>query len=375
MQMGLASRVYEVDDAWEFYELACQRGWTDGAPVLPPTEQRVTAILDYLQRDPQEVLGLMPPKGGKVTVEKVAINAAMAGCLPEFVPIVIAAIECVLETSDSQHFNLKGVNETTNPVTPLIIVSGPAVNQLGFHYHENAFGGGNASRANVTVGRALRLVLWNGSGARPGVTDMTSLGHPGKFSFCIAENPSPEENPWTKLNVEWGYDPQQSIVVVFGCEAPRNILTYEGGSVTRNSLGILRLMADSMATPGSNNGHLLGQILAVFGPKTASTLKADGWTKETVRTFLWEEARNNLKSLVERGFHDPATGNQAWRAHIPWLDQTNLQNRAPITEREENILIAVTGGRRLQWNAICHGWGYFGGYAVARPIQFPGLSA
>lgn len=375
MVRKLASKVYTVKDAWEFYELACRSGWTDGAPVLPPTEERVTAMLDYLKRDPQETLGIMPPKEGRVTIEKVAINAAMAGCLPEYLPVVIAAVECVLEQRDQQHFNLKGVLDTTNPVTPLIVVSGPAVDALGFHYYENAFGGGNGSRANTTVGRALKLAIWNGSGARPGITDMTSLGHPGKFSFCIAENPNPAENPWTKLNVEWGCPPEQSIVMVFGCEAPRNILTYEGGSVTRDNLGVLRLMADSMATPGSNNGHLLGQILVAFGPKTARSLSEDGWTKEAVRRFLWEEARNKLEYLIRRGFHDPEVGNGSWRTHIPWFDQTNPENKAPIVEREENILITVTGGNRLKWNAICHGWGYFGGYAVAKPIRLPGRAA
>lgn len=373
MTAKLTSGVHDVEDAWEFYELACRNGWTDGAPVLPPTVEKVTEMLDYLKRDPQEVLGIMPLKEGIVTIEKVAINAAMAGCLPEHLPVVIAATECVLENRDQQHFNLKGVIDTTNPVTPLIVVSGPVVEKLDFHYLENVFGGGNGSRANTAVGRALKLIIWNGTGARPGLTDMTSLGHPGKFSYCIAENPRSEENPWTKLNEEWGYTSDQSMVMVFGCEAPRNILTYEGGSVTRDNLGILRLMADSMATPGSNNGHLLGQILVAFGPKTARSLAEDGWTKESVRKFLWEEARNKLEDLVRRGFHDMSIGNQAWRNYIPWFDQTNPQNRAPIVEKEENILITVTGGNRLQWNAICHGWGFFGGYAVTRPVKFPGV--
>lgn len=370
MTTKLVSKVYAVQDAWEFYELAHRSGWTDGLPVLPPTEERVRAMLEYSQRDPAEVLGSMPPMGGQVSIEKVAINAVMAGCVPEYFPVVVAAVECVLENRDKQHFNLRGVVDTTNAVTPLIIVSGPAVSQLGFHYHENAFGGGNASRANATVGRALRLVIWNGSGARPGTTDMTSLGHPGKYSYCIAENPNPDENPWTKLNVEYGYPADQSIVMVFACEAPRGILTYGGQRGT--PLGALRLMADSIATPGANQAHALGQVLVTFNPRTVSLLMEAGYTKEMARKFLWEEARLKLSYLISRGFHDPRSGNGSWRDYVPWFDQTNPENRPPYVEREENLLITVTGGIGIHWNSICHGWGHFGGYAVTKPIRFPG---
>lgn len=364
------TKVYEVDDAWEWLELAYENGWTDGLPVAPPTEERVRAMVEHVKKKPDELLGVVPPLMGKATVEKVAIQAVMAGCKSEYFPVVLAALECILCEDDKQHFNIKGVQDTTNPVSPLVIVSGPAVKELGFHYKENAFGG--VSRANASVGRAVRLILWNLGGARPGETDMTHLGHPGKYSFCIAENPDPAENPWTKLNVEWGYPATQSTVTVFGCEAPRNILTlssvgYEGKESPETTL---RLIARAMATP-SNNVEFLGQILVTFGPRVVEHLHKAKYTKETVRKFLFDNARNRLGDLIKDGFYIPEKGNSTWTDYAPWVDQTNPETRVPIVEQEGNIHIVVTGATRLPWNSICHGWGNFGAYAVTRPIRSP----
>lgn len=366
-----ATRVLEYDDAWDWMEQAYKNGWTDGLPVAPPTEERVGAMVAYVKRKPDELLGLIPPMQGKATVEKVAIQAVMAGCAPEHFPVVLAALECMLCEDDKEHFNLKGVQDTTNPVTPLVVVSGPAVKQLGFHYKENAFGG--ASRANAAVGRAVRLILWNLGGARPGQTDMTHLGHPGKYSFCVAENPDAEENPWTKLNVEWGYPADQSTVTVFGCEAPRNVLTLTavGREGNPGPERALRFIARAMATPGSNNYHFMGQVLVTFGPRTVAHLHQAKYTKETVRRFLFDQARNRLGDLIRDGLYNPVVGNDTWRDYAPWVDQTSSDTMVPIVEREQNIHIVVTGAASLPWNSVCHGWGNFGAYAVTRPITFP----
>ena len=362
-----ATKVHEVEDAWEFLEMAYKEGWTDGLPVAPPTPDRVRAMIDYVKKDPNELLGVIPPMGGKATVEKVAIQAVMAGCKPEYFPVVLAALECILTEDDKWHFNIKGVQDTTNPVTPLVIVSGPIVEQLGFHYRENAFGG--HSRANASIGRAIRLILWNLGGARPGETDMTHLGHPGKYSYCVAENPNADDNPWTRFNVEWGYAPDQSTVTVFGCEAPRSILTPQ--VLYADADGTLKLLAISMATPGSNNAHMVGQVLVTINPLTAHFLQSKGYTKEAVRRYFWEHARNKLRDLEELGLFNPTTGSVKFRDYLPWMDQSDLETMVPIVEREENIHIIVTGADRLPWNSICHGWGNFGAYAVTKPVKLP----
>jgi hypothetical protein len=373
--MNLCAKTFEVEDAWAWLELAYEKGWTDGLPVAPPTPERVAEMIRYVGRAPDELLGIVPPLQGKATVEKVAIQAVMAGCRPEYFPVVLAALECVLTDVDKKRFNLRGVQDTTAPTTPLVIVSGPATKQLGFHYRENAFGG--LSRANATVGRALRLILWNLGGAHPGETDQTHMGHPGKYSFCVAENPEPDENPWVPLNVEHGYAPEQSTVTVFGCEAPRNILTRNAGML-RPEIGgdpesALRLLARAMASAGSNNFHAMGQILLAIGPLTAQFLDRAGYTKDRVRRHLFEHARNRLGDMMRDKFFSPEGDpkNNLWKENVPWVDQRDPDFMVPVVDQVENIHIIVTGGAGLPWNAICYGWGQYGGYAVTKPIAAP----
>src|SRR6185436_20055530 len=172
------------------------------------------------------------PKDGIATIEQIAINCVMAGCAPEHVPVVIAALEAMLEPE----FNLHGVQATTNPCAPLAVVSGPAVKKLGFHAKEGAFGGG--SRASACVGRAIRLVLWNIGGGIPGETDMASQGQPAKYLFCAAENA--EQSPWEPLHVERGLDPEDSAVTMFACQSPAPL------RVLGNAERILSLIATSI---------------------------------------------------------------------------------------------------------------------------------
>ena len=163
-------------------------GWTDGLPVIPPTAKLVNAALDFLGWDPQEVIGEVPPMNHIATVDKVVVNSVMAGCLPEYIPVVIASIEAMLHNE----FNLNGIQATTNCIRPLAIVSGPVLEQLGLNAGDNVFGGG--SRAKAAVGRAIRLVLWNIGGGYAGEIDRATFGHPGKYTFCIAENS--QDSPW-----------------------------------------------------------------------------------------------------------------------------------------------------------------------------------
>jgi hypothetical protein len=342
-QLTLGSKTYEVEDAWSFLELAYEKGWTDGLPVAPPTPDRVAEMVAVSGRPADHVLGTIPPLMGKATVEKVAIQAVMAGCKPEYFPVVLVALECMLTESDNQTFNLRGVQDTTHS-------------------------------ASATIGRAVRLILWNLGGARPGETDMTHVGHPGKYSFSVAENPDDDENPWTRLNEEHGYARDQSTVTVFGCEAPRNILVRPGflaPEAAGTPENALRMIAHSMAAPGSNNAHLMGQCLVTFGPRTAEFVMKAGWTKEKVRQYLFDNARHRLGDLEKNGFWAESgdARNGFWAKYAPWVDQTNRDTMVPVVEKPENIHIIVTGGGVLPVNAICNGWGCLGGYAVTKPVN------
>src|SRR3990167_939490 len=178
--MQLESTLVEVADVESAIEFCYQQRWTDGLPVVPPTRGATERIIEYLRRDPKDVIGIIPPRNGVATIEKIAVNSVMAGCKPEYVPFVIAAIEAMLE----ERFNLNGVQTTTHCCAPIVIVSGPAVKKLGFNTKEGAFGHG--CRPSATIGRAVRLILWNIGGGYPGEPCKTTLGHPGNFSFCVA---------------------------------------------------------------------------------------------------------------------------------------------------------------------------------------------
>jgi len=369
--MTLRSKTHDVADAWAFLELAFENGWTDGLPVMPPTPDRVEEMVATSGRPGDQLVGLVPPMMGKATIEKIAIQAVMAGCRPEYMPVVVTALECMLTETNGQTFNLRGVQDTTHSVTPLVIVAGPVVRRLGFHYKENAFGGG--SRASATVGRAVRLILLNLGGAKPGETDMTHVGHPGKYSFCVAENPDDEDNPWTRFSEDRGFRRDQSTVTVFACEAPRNILVrpaFLSPKAAGTPENALRMVAHAMAAPGSNNFNLHGQCLVTFGPRTAEFVHKAGYTKEKVRRFLWEHGRHRLGDLERNGFWAPEgdARNGFWKKYSPWLDQSNRDTMVPVVESEDSIHIFVTGGGVLPVNAICNGWGCLGGYAVTRAL-------
>ena len=194
-------------------ELMYESGWTDGLPVVPPTWERVKQFTDHMHpRLPDELIAEVPPLGGRATLERVAVNAVMAGCLPEHMPVIITAIEALLD----DRFNLRGVQCSTGIHTPLVIVNGPIAKQLNINSGYNCFGQG--WRANATIGRAVKLVLVNLGGAIPGQTNKATFGHPGAYTYCVAE--AEESNPWEPLHVELGFDTSDSTVSVFPGEAP-----------------------------------------------------------------------------------------------------------------------------------------------------------
>ncbi|WP_089720179.1 hypothetical protein [Candidatus Entotheonella palauensis] len=227
------SDVIELSDDFEaFNDYAMAQGWSDGLPLIPPTEARVERMLQGYERTSGSVIAHLPVEEAPCTVEKLAINAVMAGCKPSYMPLLIATVQAVVDPA----FNLTAIQATTNPVTPMIIVNGPIRQQLGINSGYGCFGPG--WQANATIGRALRLLLINVGGAVPGVQDMSVMGQPGKYTMCVGENE--EESPWEPLHVERGLQPRQSAVTVVGISGCFNIFG------TRDVEWMMREIADAL---------------------------------------------------------------------------------------------------------------------------------
>ncbi len=326
-EQPFVSDLVEVDDDFEainreFY----MRGWTDGLPIVPPTAERVRRMLKGIRRDAQEVVGRIPPRWGDVSIEKIAINAVMAGCLSTYLPVLATAVEAMLEPQ----FNLYGIQTTTHPVAPLLILNGPVVRMLEINSDYNAFGPG--WRANASIGRAIRLLLLNVGGGIPGKGDRSTQGSPAKFSYCLAENET--RNPWLPLHVERGFSPDLSTVTVWGGEGPHNINDH----VSRKAVNLLTTVADSAATMGMNNLYLNDtEMLVVLGPEHAETIAADGWSKQDVQQFLFQHARVPLRRAKMGGMW----GMQDWPK---WLEGCDDDTTIPVVRRWQDMVIMVAGG-------------------------------
>ena len=351
------SQDIKVASLEEAHEAMYRLGWTDGLPAVPPTDRLVDDVLAYLKREPEEQIGLVPPKNRIATIQKVAVNCVMAGCLPEYAPVVLAALEGLLD----EDFNLNGVQATTNCISPLAIVSGPVVEQLGFNSGDNVFGGG--SRANAAVGRAIRLILWNVGGGHPGEIDRATLGHPGKYTFCIAEDTA--NSPWGLLHQEQGFPAQSSCVSVFACEAPHHVATGSGYVLTGRD--ILKVLADSMATAGSATMNGGGQVLLVLGPMTAQKLATEGYDRTRLQQELHELARKPVRLMKSNKFLNP--DHPFHWAHT--VDPEDDDALIPALRRPEDLLVMVAGGwgSGSGFNAICHGWMQAGGMIQTREIS------
>jgi hypothetical protein len=268
-------------------EAAFERGWTDGLPVVPPSERRVLAMLQGTRRKPDEVVAVVPPDLVECTVEKIAINAVMAGCRPEYLPVVIAA----LEAACTEQFNMHGLLATTMPAGPVIIVNGPIRRAIGMNSGGNLFGQGN--RANSTIGRALQLVIRNVGGGRPGEVDRAAFGNPGKLSFCFAEDE--EGSPWGPLSEDLGARPGASTVTLFPGEGPRVIvdqLSRDPESLARTYAVNLRTLLHPKLVMGFDC------VLAV-GPEHARVFSQAGWSKQKLLERLHELLLIPTEELVQ----------------------------------------------------------------------------
>jgi hypothetical protein len=327
MAVELKSARYDVASFEEAIELYHAKGWSDGLPVVPPTEERVRAFVEASGRGAQEVLGVIRERARAMTVEKVAINAVMAGCLPDYMPVLVAAVEAM----STARFNLHACAASTGGSAPLLIVNGPAVKALGFNAGVNVFGQG--WRANATVGRAVRLVIQNVCAGTPGVMDKSTLGHPGKFSYCIAEN---EDGPWTPLHVERGLAAERSAVTVFAGEAPHYVRNDSGGSPEAILLGV----ADVLASANQANGC----YVVVLCPEHMQVVVQSGWTKRDIRGYLHEQAARPVAAL-KRGGRVPGP--------VEPKDETTLRR---FVESPDDLLVVVAGGSAGGFSAVVPPW-------------------
>ena len=313
-----AQHIQLPDDYEAVQDLYLERGWSDGLPITPPTPERVEAMLSAVSLGPQQVVAQLPPNWGDATVERLAINAVMAGCRPDYLPVIIAAVSAMSDPA----FNLYAIQATTHSCAPLLIINGPIREQLGLNSSSGAYGPG--WRPNATIGRAVRLALLNIGGGYPGVGDMSTQGAPSKYTYCIAENE--EANPWEPLHVERGYSPSQSTVTVLGGEPPHNINDHTGATAEE----ILTIIAGAMAVTGANNAYTGGETLLALGPEHAATMAADGFDKTAVCAWLSQRARVPLERYTE------ATMLERF-GQIP-------DGPVPMVAKPEDLTIIVLGG-------------------------------
>lgn len=315
------------DDFDAVNELVRGRGWSDGLPVVPPTASRVERMLAYCDRPWNEPVARIAPRYGEATPLRLAANAVMAGCRPEYFPLLVLAVEAMCE----EPFNLYGIQATTHLCAPLVIINGPVAQELDINSGHNAFGPG--WQANATIGRAIRLALVNIGGAIPSLGDMSTFGAPSKYSYLAAENE--EASPWEPLHVERGLPRGSSAVTVIGAECPHNVNDHE--SITAE--GILTTIAGTMLATGTNDVYYDAQPLIVMGPEHAKTVAGSGMSKADAKRFLHEHAHLPLgrysKENIER------------RMRVTWKEKyAHAGMDAPVymVQRPEDLLIAVIGG-------------------------------
>ena len=318
-----------------------EQGWSDGLPVVPPTPDKIAAMVEALGGEPARLECRVPPRLGSLTREVLAINLVMSGCLPQYAPVVRAALLALTD----MRFNLNGVQATTHMAGPLLVVNGPIRNEIGMNAGCNVFGSGN--RANGTIGRAIRLVLLNVGGATPGDLDKSTLGHPGKYTYCIAENE--ELSPWAPYHVDKGYDPQQSTAFLIAAEPPHSVTNH----VANDAEGILDSIVSAMSTIAHNNAVSSGSCAVVIGPEHAATIGAQGWSRADVRNYLWMNTKNTFGEISFNHRYG-----KVYNRNLPRWYRREPEARIPVVPGPENIHLFVAGGEAGRFSAFIPGWGH-----------------
>jgi hypothetical protein len=325
----------DSDDPLALMERYAANGWGDGLPMIPPTEDRVAAMLGDSGHDPEEVIAVLPPRSGMATRRMIAVNAVLAGCEPAHLPVLVAAVSALARPE----VNLRGVNATTHPVAPLLIVHGDIARAGGYNSGIGAFGPGN--RANAATGRALRLILLHIAGATPGPGDVSTQGGPAKYTFCVAENV--DESPWGSYAADAGVDAPSAVTVHCG-EAPHNAHDMEAA----DPAAILDKLASAMTSTGQNNAPISqGEYFVALCPEHAAACAGAGWTRRHVASYLHQRARMPAGEL-RRAFD--------LRAWAPWQQALADDELMPMTEHPDNIKVFVVGGPGKH-SSIIPSWG------------------
>lgn len=337
----------DADDEAHAVEVLHELGCTDGLPVIVPTAERVEAMVLASGFDGDASFGPMGPSGGDTTVGAIATNAVMAGCVRDVMPIVIAAVRAVLEPA----FDLTEMQGTTHCTAPLIIVHGPMAALCGVASGFGALGPG--FRANATIGRALRLCMINIGGAQPGTSDMALLGHPGKFTFCLAENEA--QSPLPPMHERWGYEPHESAVTVVGAEPPHSVVFVQDADDPTSPDRLLRVLGESIASVGANNVNFgRGAVTVVLNIDHAHVLAQAGHTRASIAEAIAKHAVHDADYLNELnpGFGRPSQG------------------RVSAVRSPDDIILLVAGGGGL-YSAVMPSWaaGPHSNSAVHAPIE------
>ncbi len=329
----------EWDDPIETMEQLYRLGWTDGLPVVPPTEQRVSQFIEKGGRPAHEIVGELPERRREISVEKIAANAVMAGCLPEYMPVVLATAEAMLDPK----FNLVGPSSSLGGSGIMVIVNGPVTRELNINARNNLFGPGN--RANATIGRAVRLILMNACAAIPGLFDRSILGHPGKYSYCIAE--AETETHWNPLHVERGFERAESAVTVFACESPRQVrASGSPNTILSTAADVASALGTSLSTVGSTNDKSAvvrqGELAIVISGESSVW---DGWSKQEIREALHPKIGRTLADIKRAG---EVSGEVTAEDEKHWL---------PFIAVPDDILVIFAGGDERTMCAVIPSWG------------------
>jgi hypothetical protein len=314
---NLQSKAYDVSDTAEAIEFYFEKGWTDGLPVIPPTEASIRAMLNAAGLEPGQEITFIENRQVSVTAEKLAINAVMAGCKPEYMPVVVAAIEAIGDPQYGYH----GPATSTGGSAVFMLVNGPIARELDINCGDNLFGPG--WRANATIGRAVRLIMRNAIGTLPGKLDRSTLGHPGKYTYCIAENEA--ESPWPAVHVERGFRPEQNAVTVFAGLAPHQI----GNQLSNTAAGVT-------GQP---------QYAVVIAGEHMRVIADDGWSKADIKRFLFDHTHNSVAHLKRT--------NRTAGAVLPEDEAT----RRPIVQAPEDFIVIAAGSKAGVFSAFIPGWG------------------
>ncbi|MBS0241211.1 MAG: hypothetical protein JSS20_03480 [Proteobacteria bacterium] len=307
-------------DVDAFNEYATEQGWSDGLPLVPPTEEKVAKFVAAVKAD-NETFAPISPRQVVPTLKSLAANAVMAGCKPEYFPVVLAGLKAVLDPA----YNLHGTLATTHPCGQLMVVNGPIRKSLDINCGSNCLGQGR--RANATIGRALQLILLNVGGAKPGDMDRATHGSPAKFAYCFGENE--EESPFPPYHVRRGFSATESVVTGMAAEAPHNINDHASTS----GEGLIMTIANTMSQAGSNNVYLKGPCFVVLGPEHAKTLARDGYTAESIQQALYERSKVHVSRISKENL-------ASWEG----------QDRHPVNDHyypagsPDSINVVVAGG-------------------------------